>query len=145
MSAPIASLDELLASMRPVLNEGVYVFASAPLDMDLSTLAVISTFREREGLTIIAEEHEIRRTDLPILFRASWITLGVHSDLNAVGFTAAVAHALAAVNISANIVAAAYHDHLFVPVECAKSALAQLEALQRRAQEAASSGASVSP
>ena len=71
MSTPISRLDQLLASMRPVLNKGVYAFASAPLDADLGELAVISTFREREGVTIIALEHEVQRTNLPILFRAT--------------------------------------------------------------------------
>ena len=64
-----------------------------------------------------------------MLFRAAWITLEVHSDLNAVGLTAAVSGALARAGISCNVVAAACHDHLFVPVEAAPAALACLESL----------------
>lgn len=67
-----------------------------------------------------------------MLFRAAWITLTVHSDLQAVGLTAAVATSLADAGISCNVVAAAHHDHLFVPVESAGLAIAVLQALQDR-------------
>lgn len=66
-----------------------------------------------------------------MLFRAAWITLTVHSDLQAVGFTAAFAGALGRAGISCNVVAGAFHDHIFVPVEQAQEALAALKALQR--------------
>jgi uncharacterized protein len=56
----------------------------------------------------------------------------VHSDLRAVGLTAAVAIAPAEAGIGCNVVAAAYHDHLFVPVESASPAIAVLQALQDR-------------
>ena len=55
----------------------------------------------------------------------------VHSSLAAVGLTAAVAAALADHGISANVVAAFYHDHIFVPAERAEEALAALRAIQR--------------
>ncbi len=45
------------------------------------------------------------------------ITLTVHSSLDAVGLTAAVATKLASYGISANVVAAYYHDHIFVQTE----------------------------
>lgn len=47
-------------------------------------------------------------------FVASWITLDVHSDLEAVGLTAAFSHALANAGIACNVIAAYYHDHIFV-------------------------------
>jgi hypothetical protein len=51
------------------------------------------------------------------------ITLSVHTSLEAVGLTAAVSSALAREGISANVVAAYYHDHIFVPVAKANQAL----------------------
>ena len=54
------------------------------------------------------------------------ITLTVHSSLDAVGLTAAVANKLTEKGISANVIAAYYHDHIFVQTE--KAALA-IEAL----------------
>lgn len=123
--------------MQPTLNEGVYVFASVPPDTDTRSLEPIATFRETEGLTLIVEEQRALKAGLPVLFRAAWITLTVHSDLQAVGLTAAVAAALAQAHISCNVVAAAFHDHLFVPVESGGDALAALQQLQRRSGQGA--------
>lgn len=53
------------------------------------------------------------------------------SDLAAIGLTAAFARALGDAGISCNVVAAAHHDHMFVPVERADAAIAALRALQR--------------
>nr|WP_302055068.1 ACT domain-containing protein [Burkholderia multivorans] len=135
VSQPVSDLAELLASMRPELNEGAYVFSSVQPDRDVSRLAPLATFRESEGLTVIVDEATALREDLPVLFRAAWITLTVHSDLQAVGLTAAVAEALTRARISCNVVAAAFHDHIFVPVERATEALAQLADLQARAAQ----------
>lgn len=133
MSQPVSDLAQLLATMQPELNEGAYVFSSVQADRDVSQLAPLATFREREGLTVIIDEPTALREGLPVLFRAAWITLNVHSDLEAVGLTAAVADALTSARISCNVVAAAFHDHIFVPVERARDALAQLTDLQARA------------
>jgi uncharacterized protein len=132
MTRPISNLDVLLASMEPELQPGVYVFASVPLDASHEGIAAIATFREKEGLTVIVEEGEARKAGLTPLFRAAWITLTVHSDLNAIGLTAAFARALGEANISCNVVAAAFHDHIFVPADDAGRALAALGALQQR-------------
>jgi hypothetical protein len=43
------------------------------------------------------------------------LTLRVHSALDGVGLTAAVASALAEIGIPCNMVAAFHHDHAFVP------------------------------
>jgi len=47
-------------------------------------------------------------------FVASWITLTVHSSLEAIGLTAAFSAALSQEGIICNVVAAFYHDHIFV-------------------------------
>jgi len=133
MSGTVSNLAELLRSMQPVLNRGVYAFTTLPAGGVPDRLVPIATFREAEGLTLIVEEQQAQDAGLPILFRAAWITLTVHSDLQAVGLTAAVAGALTEAGISCNVVAAAHHDHLFVPVEAASRAIAALQALQERA------------
>lgn len=134
MSKPVCDLNQLLASMQPQLNEGTYIFSSVPLDTDVSRLKPIATFQEREGLTVIVEESAATLAALPVYFRAAWITLTVHSDLQAVGLTAAVAEALADSGISCNVVAGAFHDHIFVPVDRAQDAQTQLVHLQNVAQ-----------
>ena len=130
MAEPITDLAKLLRSMRPTLNPGVYVFVSLPHGTDAAPLQPIATFREAEGLSVIVDERAA--AGLPVLFASAWITLGVHSDLAAVGLTAAVAAALANAGISCNVVAAALHDHLFVPIASAEAAMAVLTALQAR-------------
>jgi len=125
MTNPIADLNTLLASMSPELQPGVYVYATVPFTYDLGNIVPLATFREREGLTIILEEGDASRAGIPPLFRAAWITLTVHSDLQAVGLTAAFA------TVSCNVVAAAYHDHIFVPIESADAAMVALQQLQR--------------
>ena len=121
--------------MQPVKNEGVYVFASVPLGVDVAPLEPVATIREREGLTVVVEEERARRAHLNVLFRAAWITLNVHSDLQAVGLTAAVASALGQANISCNVLAGAFHDHIFVPVDSGERAMATLRELQTRSRE----------
>ncbi|MFT3711491.1 MAG: ACT domain-containing protein [Archangium sp.] len=127
-------LPTLLRSLQAQRQPGVYVFALAPPGVDVSALQPISTFRETEGLSVIVDEATAQRYGLVPLFRAAWLTLSVHSDLAAVGLTAAVAGALARQGIACNVVAAAHHDHLFVAVDAADAALATLAELQREAQ-----------
>ena len=53
----------------------------------------------------------------------------VHSSLEAVGLTAAFALALAQQNISCNVIAGYYHDHIFVSDDDVQQALVILNNL----------------
>lgn len=66
------------------------------------------------------------------------ITLNVHSSLEAVGLTAEVSRRLAQRGVSANIMAAYYHDHILVPAEKAADALSALRDLSCRHTEKSS-------
>lgn len=127
----ISDLALLIRSMEPVLNDGRYVFVSLPFGSDFSALDPIATMREREGWSLILEAETAERNGLEIMFEAAWISLNVHSDLQAVGLTAAFASALGQAGISCNVVAGAYHDHIFVPYEQAQRALQSLRDLQQ--------------
>jgi hypothetical protein len=133
MRRAIQSLNLLLRSLNAVRNPGVYVYCQVPLDVDLTGLPAIATFREAEGMTLILEEQEAVARRLEPRFRAAWITLNVHSDLEAVGLTAAVARTLAARGLSCNVVAAVHHDHLFVPAGSGDEALEALRLLSKNA------------
>lgn len=132
MTQPISNLAQLLCSMEPVRNPGVYVFASLPHGSDVSALQPVVTVQEREGITVVVDEAVAQTAQLQVLFRAAWITLNVHSDLQAVGLTAAFASALGQANISCNVIAGAFHDHIFVPVESADDAMTTLRSLQEK-------------
>lgn len=137
MPSPISRLPQLLQNMQPILHDGVYVFVTLAAGAAAVGLEPVATFCEEEGMTMIVEEGLALRAGLTPLLRAAWITLRVHSNLHAVGLTAAVAAALAEAGISCNMVAAAFHDHLFVPVESADAALAALLQLQAHSRATA--------
>lgn len=133
----ISDLGELLRQMNPVLYAGAWVFCVLPPEQSLADVSAIGWFREPEGVTVILEENVAQALNLSPVFRAAWLTLSVPSDLQAVGFTAAVSRALADVGIACNVIAAVHHDHLFVPVERGQDALNTLFALQEEFHEQA--------
>lgn len=133
MTKPTRDLNLLLHTLEPVLNTGIYVFCSIPLHTNLGAIKPLATFREAEGLTVVLEESIAIAANFTVLFHAAWITLTVQSDLQAVGLTAAVARALSDAGISCNVIAAAFHDHIFVPMEDAQTAIAVLVKLQKEA------------
>jgi hypothetical protein len=137
MNTSISELNTLLRSMQPELIPGVYAIVSVSNREALGNAEVVATMREPEGLSAVIADADAARLNLPILFRAAWITLTVQSDLQAVGLTAAFSAALGEAGIPCNVVAGAWHDHLFVPVERAEDALAALRRLQRSAAVAA--------
>lgn len=119
----------LLASISPKLMEGEFVFcafANARYG-DHAQLEPIGAFSEPEGLTLIIPLAKAVEYGLKIESVFKGITLGVHSSLDAVGFTAAFSGKLAACGISANVVAGYHHDHIFVHREQAQRAIAVLE------------------
>ncbi len=132
--AAIRDLGQLLRTLEPAREPYVVVFAALAPGASMPAVDAIATFREREGRTIVVEESAARAAGITPLFRAAWITLTVNSDLAAVGLTAAVSGALAAAGIACNVIAAAYHDHLFVPVEQADYAMAVLGELAAQAR-----------
>lgn len=126
-------LGKLIGSMQPVLSEPEYVFASLDKDSSVSVeqLEPLGTFYEKEGLTIIVLKTNADSLGITYQGIFQCITLNVHSSLEAVGLTAAVSSALANDRISANVVAAYYHDHIFVPKVKANQALLCLLELVR--------------
>lgn len=86
---------------------------------------------EDEGTTVVATVAEAERRGWPTGFRAAWLTIEVHSSLDAVGLTAAMSRVLTEHNIPCNVLAGYYHDHLLVPLDLAEQAVAALESLQR--------------
>lgn len=131
MTTAISNLATLIRSMEPVRHAGTYAYCVVPQGSDMAGLKPVATIVESEGITVILPEEQAVEAGLAIVFRAAWITLTVHSDLQAVGLTAAFAGALGQADISCNVVAGTFHDHLFVPVERGEQALATLIMLQQ--------------
>ena len=124
-------LSRLLAGMSPELDPGGYVFTTVPGPVPPGITPLV-TVTEPEGLTLVLRQEDADRAALAYDYVAGWITLRVHSALDAVGLTAAVSRALAEAGLSCNVVAGYHHDHLFVEHERAERALAVLRALSTR-------------
>jgi uncharacterized protein len=119
-------LAVLLRTMVPVPHEAPYGFAVWP--GGALPFLPFATVAEDEGLTVIANLAALRSAGLQ---SEPWarISLTVHSDLAAVGLTAAFASALAGVGISANVIAGVHHDHIFVQWDRREDAMVALKAL----------------
>jgi len=117
------NLDKLLKTMKPTLNVGEYVFCTTKDLKQFNISDVILFFKEDEGFTIILEQKVANHLKLDYTFIASWITLTVHSSLEAVGLTAAFSEALTKEKISCNVVAGYFHDHIFVDRKDAEKAM----------------------
>ncbi|WP_027064876.1 MULTISPECIES: ACT domain-containing protein [Maribacter] len=120
------NLDTLLKSMKPKHNVGEFVFCKTENLEQINLSQIIMSFKEEESITIIAEKAVADKLDLDYSFIASWITLTVHSSLEAVGLTAAFSKALSENGISCNVVAAYYHDHIFIDQKDTEKAMAIL-------------------
>ena len=126
----IRDLARLLAEASPRLHaRAVAVVALDGFEIPPG-LEVIGLFREAEGLTLYVDAEAADAAGLPVAFKAAWITMTVASALDAVGFTAAFAAALAQKGIACNVMAGARHDHLFTPWEKREDALEALQRLQ---------------
>jgi len=88
--------------------------------------------REDEADTLVATVERVAAEGWPHHFVGAWLTLDVHSALEAVGLTAAFSAALGAADIPCNALAARHHEHLLVPADRADEAGAALEALWAR-------------
>lgn len=119
----ITNLAELIKQMEPVLNEGEYIFATVTDLTSIPREMTICEIKEKEGTTIVLPKEEALRLGITFDFVAAWITLNVHSALEAVGLTAAFATALGGAGISCNVVAGYYHDHIFVDHRSATKAM----------------------
>ena len=125
------NLSELIKSMTPRLNAGTYVFSTVKTLDDIDRALTICEFKEKEGTTIILEKRKADELKLDYDYSAAWITLEIHSSLNAVGLTAIFSTELAKDNISCNVIAGYFHDHIFVAKNDAEKTMNVLLALSK--------------
>ncbi len=148
-AGPVHDGAGMIRQMAPERRPGRWLFCTlasgasttdAPLAPDVPAPelrdAALASVREPEGLSLVlpldlARAHGLGQGS-PVL---AHVLLRVHSALEGVGLTAAVAETLAAAGIACNVVAGRYHDHLLVPEARADEAVRLLETRARQERE----------
>lgn len=113
-----------LKNLNPVLLEDEYVFCTflSSIYGDHNKLNPIASFNEKEGLTLVVKKEIAKFNNLEFKGTFKCISLNLISSLTSVGLTALISKVLADNEISVNIYAGYYHDHIFVPLEKANDA-----------------------
>ncbi len=121
----------MLSSLTATAREGRYVVARADEPVALGG-GVEALIVEDEGVTVVARLEVAAARGWEVGFVGSWLTLDVHSSLEAVGLTAAVSAAFAERGVPCNVLAGFVHDHLLVPTDRLDEALAAIAELRER-------------
>jgi len=121
-------LTSMLATLTVSVRPGPYTVVSLDRPVELGD-GIEAVLREAEGTTAVDTLAAAERNGWPVDFEAAWLTLDVHSALHAVGLTAAISKALTDRDISCNILAGYYHDHILVPADRVDEAVESIEAL----------------
>ena len=129
MTPGSTDLRAMLATLEAVKRPAEYIYAVVDRKDPIVSLAA-ATIAEDEGLTVVLRKDDADAHGIPYDFVAAWLTLTVHSSLEAIGLTAAFSTALGDSNISCNVLAGNHHDHLLVPVAEADRAIEVLRGLR---------------
>lgn len=116
------NLQEALRSLQISCDGVEYGFATMPADVEISSRAVLGIFHEDEGLTIVAPKEYFMAKGIAFEGPSAKLSIEMHTSLELVGLTAVLAQKLAENSISANVIAAYYHDHIFVQYELREQA-----------------------
>jgi hypothetical protein len=123
MSVGETDLGVMLSTLSVARRPGRFTFVAvddpAPELIGLAHAVVA----ESESTTLVLPVESAEQAGLPVTVELAWLTLEVHSSLEAVGLTAAVSARLTACGIACNVIAGYHHDHLLVPVARADDAI----------------------
>lgn len=122
-------LAAILASLKAIRRPGSFTFVSVADPIDVSDHAVESMIRENEGITLVLSHDAAEARGLEVGYDLAWLTLDVHTSLEAVGVTALVAETLSNRGIPCNVIAGYYHDHVLVPTDRADEAADAIDGL----------------
>ena len=124
------NLSDVLQSLQVSCDNVEYGFATVK-HQPAPDSQILGTFRENEGITIVGAKEYFEKNHIPYEGPYVKLTIEIHTSLELVGLTAAIADKLAKNNISANVVAAYFHDHIFVPFGLRKKAIDAINSLDK--------------
>jgi hypothetical protein len=123
-------LSKVLSSMEISCDDVKYGFACVREDAKFDPEKILGTFREKEGLTLIAPVNTLEGIGIGCSEGPfAKLTIEVHTSLDLVGLTATLTSKLREGGISANVIAAFYHDHIFVQFDLKDKAIKALTGL----------------
>lgn len=124
MAAPgEINLAKMLATLRVERRAGVFAFVAVEVPTPALLAAAHAMVTEGETTTLVLPVAAANRAGLQVDLEMAWLSLTVHSSLEAVGLTAAFAKKLGEVGIPCNVLAGYHHDHILVPVDRAQDAI----------------------
>jgi uncharacterized protein len=129
VAAGLTDLAAILDSLDVEVRPDSYVFVNVPAESGAEARAH-AVVREGEGVTVVLTTQDAAALQLPGEPAFAWLTLTVHSSLEAVGLTATFSRALAEADISCNVLAGYFHDHLLVPDKDRDRAVTVLRSLR---------------
>jgi len=128
----LTDLKQTLQSLKVLCDDIQYGFASLADESLVERDKVLATFHENNRLAIIAPKGYLDSLGIENEGPYAKLTIDVHTSLELVGLTAVMATKLAENGISANVVAAFYHDHVFVQYELREKSITLLENLKNQ-------------
>jgi hypothetical protein len=125
------NLASMLESLTVTVRPDQYVVVTFGPGESIPALGngVAAVIDEHEGPTVVATVKRAAYDGWAHDFVAAWLTLDVHSALEAVGLTAAFSRQLGRAGIPCNVIAGFHHDHILVPHDKSDAAVAVIEAL----------------
>lgn len=116
----------MLDSLDVVRRAGTFTFVAVEVVMPELAAAAHAMVKEDRLTTLVLPVEAARRAGLDVVVEMAWLSLTVHSSLDAVGLTAAFSKFLGDEGISCNVLAGYHHDHILVPADRADDAIAAL-------------------
>lgn len=123
-------LSKVLHLMRILCDEIEYGFATVSADHNVNHQEVIGLFKESEGLTIIATTKYFAANKISFEGPYAKLTIDLHTSLELLGLTAELTTRLSSRGMAANVVAAYFHDHIFVQYDLRQQAMEALNEQQ---------------